>query len=70
MSEEKKDAKIPEHQFLVIWNREEVLGEFKNIEDAKIFNYICALHGDPGDTFEVLEVQEGYLIQECDNSGK
>ena len=68
---DKKDKnEIPEHGYLVIWNREEILGEFKNIEDAKIFNYICALHGDPGDKFELVEVLEGYLIQEREESGK
>ena len=61
---------IPEQGYLVIWNREEILGEFKHIEDAKIFNYICALHGDPGDKFELVEVHEGYLIQEREESGK
>lgn len=61
---------IPEQSFMVMWNREEILGEFKHIEDAKIFNYICALHGDPGDKFELVEVREGYIIQEREESGK
>ena len=70
MSEEKKEMKIPEHQWLVIANREEIYGEFKHLFDAKIFNCICALHGEPGDKFEVVEVVEGYLIQEREDSGK
>ena len=70
MNENKKEVKIPENQWLVIANREEIHGEFKHLEDAKIYNYICARHGEPGNTFEVVKVVEGYVVQESEDSGK
>lgn len=48
--------------YLVILNREDVLGEFTHEEDAQLFAYICALHGDKGDTVEIYEAKAGFEV--------
>ena len=48
--------------YLVILNREDVLGEFTHEEDAQLFAYICALYGDKGDTIEVYETKAGFEV--------
>ena len=48
--------------YLVVLNRDQVLGEFKNEEDAKLFAYICALHGSTGEVYETYEVMQGYEV--------
>ena len=48
--------------YLVILNREDILGEFTHEEDAHVFAYICALHGDKGDTVEIYETKAGFEV--------
>lgn len=48
--------------YLVVLNRDEVLGEFKREEDAHIFAHICALHADIGDQVELYEAKAGFEI--------
>lgn len=50
--------------YLVILNREDVLGEFTHEEDAQVFAYICALHGDAGDVVEYYETKAGFEVAE------
>lgn len=50
--------------YLVVLNREDIIGEFKNREDAKLFAYICALHGDKDDNLEVYVTTDGFLVGE------
>ena len=48
-------------RFLVVLNKETILGDFAKHDDALFFAYISALHGDDGDLYEVyggLEVFE------------
>ena len=56
-NEEKKET-----PYLVILNREDVLGEFNKLEDAELFCYICALRGDKGDTIELYQGRSGYRV--------
>ena len=48
--------------YLVVLNREEILGEFTHEEDAQLFAYICALHGDKGDIVEYYAGKAGYEV--------
>ena len=48
--------------YLVVLNREEILGEFTHEEDAQLFAYICALHGDKGDLVEYYAGKAGYEV--------
>ena len=48
--------------YLVVLNREEILGEFTHEEDANLFAYICALHGDKNDTVEIYEAKAGFEV--------
>lgn len=48
--------------YLVVLNRDEILGEFRCEEDAHIFAYICALHADDGDKVELYETKAGFEI--------
>lgn len=48
-------------RYLVVLNKETILGDFANHDDALFFAYVSALHGEDGDLFEVyvgLEVIE------------
>lgn len=49
-------------RYLVILNKETILGEFANHDDALFFAYISALHGDDGDLYEVYGGMEGFEI--------
>lgn len=42
-------------RFLVVLNKETILGDFANYDDALFFAYISALHGDNGDLCEVYK---------------
>ncbi len=48
--------------YLVVLNREDILGEFTNEDDAHVFAYICALHGDKGDMIEIYETKAGFEV--------
>ena len=48
--------------YLVVLNRDEIIGEFKMEDDAHLFAYICALHGDPGDNFEIYVTKAGFEV--------
>ena len=50
--------------YLVVLNREEILGEFTHEEDAQLFAYICALHGDRGDIVEYYVGKAGFEVAE------
>lgn len=50
--------------YLVILNREDVIGEFAHEEDAHLFAYLCALHGDKGDVVEIYKSTEGFEVAE------
>lgn len=54
--EERKD------RYLVVLNKETILGDFANHDDALFFAYISALHGDDGDLYEVYGGMEGFEI--------
>ena len=49
-------------RYLVILNKETILGDFANHDDALFFAYISALHGDDGDLYEVYGGLEGFEI--------
>ena len=49
-------------RFLVVLNKETILGDFANHDDAQFFAYISALHGDNGDLFEVYVGLEGIEV--------
>lgn len=49
-------------RYLVVLNKETILGDFANHDDALFFAYISALHGDDGDLYEVYEGMEGFEI--------
>ena len=49
-------------RYLVILNKETILGDFSNHDDAVLFAYISALHGDSGDLFEVYGGTEGFEV--------
>ena len=49
-------------RFLVVLNKETILGDFANHDDALFFAYISALHGDDGDLYEVYEGLEGIEV--------
>lgn len=48
--------------YLVVLNKETILGDFANHDDALFFAYISALHGDDGDLYEVYGGMEGFDI--------
>lgn len=48
--------------YLVVLNKETILGNFANHDDALFFAYISALHGDDGDLYEVYGGMEGFDI--------
>ena len=52
------------NHYLVVLDRDQVIGEFTEKEDAKLFAYICALHGDKGDLFEIYAGIEGFEVAE------
>lgn len=49
-------------RYLVVLNKETILGDFSNHDDAVLFAYISALHGDNGDLFEVYGGTEGFEV--------
>lgn len=49
-------------RFLVVLNKETILGDFANHDDALFFAYISALHGDDGDLYEVYGGLEGFGV--------
>lgn len=49
-------------RYLVILNRETILGDFANHDDATLFAYISALQGDSGDLYEVYGGTEGFEV--------
>lgn len=49
-------------RFLVVLNKETILGDFAEHNDATLFAYISALHGDDGDLFEVYGGLEGIEV--------
>lgn len=49
-------------RFLVVLNKESILGDFANHDDALFFAYISALHGDSGDLYEVYGGTEGFEV--------
>lgn len=49
-------------RYLVVLNKETILGDFANHDDALFFAYISALHGDSGDLYEVYEGTEGFEV--------
>lgn len=49
-------------RYLVVLNKETILGNFANHDDALFFAYISALHGDDGDLYEVYGGMEGFEI--------
>lgn len=49
-------------RYLVVLNKETILGDFANHDDALFFAYVSALHGDEGDLYEVYGGMEGFDI--------
>lgn len=49
-------------RYLVVLNKETILGDFEDHNDAILFAYISALHGDNGDLFEVYGGLEGIEV--------
>ena len=49
-------------RYLVVLNKETILGDFANHDDALFFAYISALHGDDGDLYEIYGGMEGFEI--------
>ena len=49
-------------RYLVVLNKETILGDFANHDDALFFAYISALHGDDGDLYEVYGGLEGIEV--------
>ena len=49
-------------RYLVVLNKETILGDFANHDDALFFAYISALHGDDEDLFEVYGGLEGIEV--------
>lgn len=49
-------------RYLVVLNKETILGDFANRDDALLFAYISALHGDDGDIYEVYGGLEGLEV--------
>ena len=49
-------------RYLVVLNKETILGDFADHNDAILFAYISALHGDNGDLFEVYGGLEGIEV--------
>ncbi len=49
-------------RYLVVLNKETILGDFAEHNDALFFAYISALHGDEGDLYEVYGSMEGFEI--------
>lgn len=52
------------NRYLVVLDRDQVIGEFTEEEDARLFAYICAIHGDKGDVFETYKSIEGFEVAE------
>lgn len=48
--------------YLVVLNRDQILGEFTQYDDAHLFSYISALHADKGDIVEVFQGKDGYEV--------
>ena len=57
MENEERNAR-----YLVVLNKETILGDFAERNDAILFAYISALHGDNGDLFEVYGGLEGIEV--------
>lgn len=57
MNNEERQAR-----YLVVLNKETILGDFAKHDDALFFAYISALHGDDGDLFEVYGGLEGIEV--------
>lgn len=49
-------------RYLVILNKETILGDFAKHDDAIFFAYVSALHGDEGELYEVYEGTEGFEV--------
>ena len=49
-------------RYLVILNKETILGDFAEHDDALFFAYVSALHGDSGDLYEVYRGTEGFEV--------
>ena len=56
------ESKERKARFLVVLNKETILGDFVKHDDALIFAYVSALHGDNGDLFEVYGGLEGIEV--------
>lgn len=57
MEHEERNAR-----YLVVLNKEAILGDFAEHNEAILFAYISALHGDDGDLFEVYGGLEGIEV--------
>lgn len=55
----KEERKV---RYLVVLNKETILGDFAEYDDAWFFTYVSALHGDEGDMYEVYGSMEGFEI--------
>lgn len=51
-------------RYLVVLNKETILGDFIWHDDARFFAYISALHGNSGDLYEVYGGTEGFEVGE------
>ena len=49
-------------RYLVVLNKDTILGDFARHDDALFFAYISALHGDSGDLYEVYGGTEGFEV--------
>lgn len=49
-------------RFLVVLNKETILGDFAKHDDALFFAYVSALRGDDGDLYEVYGGLEGIEV--------
>lgn len=49
-------------RYLVVLNKETILGDFAEHDDALFFAYISALHGDSGDLYDVYGGTEGFEV--------
>lgn len=49
-------------RYLVVLNKETILGDFAYHNDAILFAYISALDGDDGDLYEVYGGLEGIEV--------
>lgn len=57
MNNEERQAR-----YLVVLNKETILGDFAKHDDALFFAYISALHGDSEDIYEVYGGMEVFEV--------